>query len=60
LNLPYDALRADPTGLRDVDLDELAEGWPDYNRPDLIRAFLKSIAGRLALDHLPPINRTAA
>jgi hypothetical protein len=60
LNLPYDALRADPTGLRDVDLLELAEGWPDYNRPDLLRAFLRSIAHRLAIRYLPPANRTAA
>jgi hypothetical protein len=60
LGLPFDRLRADPTGLRPEDLDELAEGWPDYNRPDLFRAFLRSVAGRIALDRLPPFNRTAA
>jgi hypothetical protein len=60
LGLPFDRLRADPTGLRDVDLDELAEGWEDYNRPDLIAAYLKSVAFRIALDRLPPANSRAA
>jgi hypothetical protein len=60
LGLPLDAMRADPTGLRDVDLDELAEGWEDYRQPDLIRAYLKSIAFRLALDKMPPANSRAA
>jgi hypothetical protein len=60
LNLPYDALRADPTGLRDEDLQELVEGWQDYNRPDLSRAFLKSVAFRLAIRCLPAINERAA
>jgi hypothetical protein len=60
LGLPFDRLRADPTGLRDVDLDELAEGWEDYRQPDLLRAFLKSIAHRLAIRCLPPINERAA
>jgi hypothetical protein len=60
LGLPLDAMRADPTGLRDVDLDELAEGWEDYNRPDLIAAYLKSVAHRLMLDRLPPANTRAA
>jgi hypothetical protein len=60
LCFPYERLRADPTGLRDVDLQELVEGWEDYNRPDLLRAYLRSIAHRLALDRLPAINERAA
>jgi anaerobic glycerol-3-phosphate dehydrogenase len=60
LGLTFDRLRADPTGLRDVDLQELVDGWPEYNRPDLLRAYLRSIAHRLALDRLPAINERAA
>jgi hypothetical protein len=60
LGLPWSELRAHPRGVTDEDIDEFLLDWTAYNRPDLIAAYVKSVAHRLMLDRLPPINRTAA
>jgi hypothetical protein len=59
LQLPWERLRQHPRGVTDEDIGEFLLDWTAYNRPDLIAAYLKSIAFRLMLDG-PAINRTAA
>jgi hypothetical protein len=51
--LPFDRLRADPDGIRDVDIEWFARNWrTDCGRP-LARAYLEAVAFRLAVDPLP-------
>jgi hypothetical protein len=59
LGLPWPELRAHPRGVTDEDIDEFLLDWSAYNRPDLVAAYVKSVAHRLMLDG-PAINRTAA
>jgi hypothetical protein len=60
LGLPFDRLREHPDGVTDADLDAIIEDWPAVSGRELLECYLSSVASRLAIRCLPPINRTAA
>jgi hypothetical protein len=60
LQLPWERMRQHPRGVTDEDIDEFLLDWTAYSDPRLLEAFCRSVAFRLALDHLPPANTRAA
>jgi hypothetical protein len=60
LQLPWERMRQHPRGVTDGDIDEFLLDWSAYNNRGLLEAFCRSVAFRLALDHLPPANTRAA
>jgi hypothetical protein len=60
LRLPWPELRQHPDGVTDADLDAIIEDWPAVSGRELIEAFCRSVAFRLALDKMPPANSRAA